>query len=161
MPGVGTGLSAVVNLGTRLATILAGVSVVHDRDFLQFITAEQKVAGAGIVEVQKGVVVIIAIYGEEIGSARKTESAEVAVSAAGIIAHGDTGCGLRHIGDVSAWVRDFLDLFGLKNGGDVGVFGLQLRHVLGGHFNRRGARSYFQRGIAINGGSPKHRYGET
>src|SRR5260370_7385860 len=108
MPGVGTGLSAVVNLGTRLATILAGVSVVHDRDFLQFITAEQKVAGAGIVEVQKGVVVIIAIYGEEIGSARQTESAEVAVSAPGIIAHVDPECRLRPLAAVSPCIRAFL-----------------------------------------------------
>src|SRR5712691_6426374 len=64
MPVVAAGFGGVVHLRAGLASILPGVAVGHDRSFLQLVGAQQKVGGAGVVQVEVGVHLVIAVDGE-------------------------------------------------------------------------------------------------
>ena len=58
---VAAGFRTVVYLSARLTTVLSGVSVAHNGDFLQFIAAQQKVARTGVVQVQERVIVVVTV----------------------------------------------------------------------------------------------------
>ncbi len=100
---------AVVNLSARLTAILSGVSVADNGDFLEFVAAQQQVAGARVVQVQESVIVIVAVDGKEVRGSRQAESAEVAVAAARRVVHRHARRSLCDIGDVAARVRNVLN----------------------------------------------------
>ncbi len=123
---VAAALGRVIDGGAGLTSVLAGVAVGDNSDFLHFILAEEQIAGAGVVEVQKGIVFVVAIFGEEIRSGGQTKGGKVSVSAtAGV--HRDTGSDVGEVGDVATWVRQLLHDATIDSGCDVGIFGLQHR----------------------------------
>ena len=68
---LGAGLGDVVHLRARLTSILAGIAVENDRGLLNLVRAERQVAGAGVIQVQVRVHVVVAIDGEQVGDARQ------------------------------------------------------------------------------------------
>src|SRR5271167_4923524 len=63
--GIAARLGRVVHLHARLAAVLGSVAIAHHRDFLNFVLADQQVARAGVVLVQKRVVYVVAVLGKQ------------------------------------------------------------------------------------------------
>ncbi len=84
-----SGFRDVVNLSARLAAVLSRIGVAYDRHFLDLIRAQQQITRSRVVEIQEGVVVIVAVDREEVRGSRQAERAEVPESpaAAGIDGH--------------------------------------------------------------------------
>src|SRR5580658_987336 len=122
---VGAGARAVVDLRARHAAVLAGVTVADHGDFLHVIATEQQVAGAGVVQVKKWVVIVVAIHSEKIGSTGQAKSTEIAIARAARCVHGNAWSGLGNVGNVVAGIWNTLDGARIKGCGDIRVFGLQ------------------------------------
>src|SRR5215831_114522 len=103
MPLVGSGLGYVIDLRSSQLSVLSGVAVVGDRGFLNVVRAQQKVGGAGVVQVQEGIVVILAINCEQVRCARESERGKVSKSALRV--HRDARRGLSNGAQVIAWIR--------------------------------------------------------
>ncbi len=95
---VAAGFGDVGNLHACLLTILAGIRVGNNRGLLQVILAQGQVGGAGVVQVQERIHVILTVDGENVGSSGQTRGLEVAIAHAGI--HVDAGGRLGHVGNV-------------------------------------------------------------
>ena len=62
-----TGPRAVVDLRSRHAPVLASITIADHGNLLHVIATEQQVAGTGVVQVEKWVVIVVAIHSEKIG----------------------------------------------------------------------------------------------
>src|SRR3984957_7148671 len=122
---VGAGARAVVDFPARHTAVLAGVTVADYRDFLHVIATEQQVAGAGVVQVEKRIVIVVAIYGEKIGGTGQAEGTEIAIAGGARGVHGNARSGLGNVGNVVAGIWNALHGARIKGCGDVRVFGLQ------------------------------------
>ena len=135
MESIGAALGGVVHLRAGLTSVTAGVAVAHHGGFLQFVRAQQQVGGAGVVQVEIGVHLVVAVDGEQVRSRRQSESGEVSVAAAGRGIGRNARRGLGHVGHVVAGIRHQLDLLGVVRGGDVAILRLHDGR-LSGDFHR-------------------------
>src|ERR1700687_1243125 len=120
---VGTGFGGVVDVGACCAAVLARVTIGYYADLLQLVRAEQQVAGAGVVQVIRRIVVIVTIHGVEVGSARLAVGREIAVAAAS--AHRNARGHQSIVGDVLTGAGYPLNRFAINGRRDVAVVGLQ------------------------------------
>ncbi len=66
VPLVGAGLRHKINIGSRQASVLAGIAIVHYGRFLDVILAQQQVRSPAVVKVQKGIVLVHTIKRKQI-----------------------------------------------------------------------------------------------
>ena len=116
---VGARLGHVGDLRAGLLTVLARVGIGDNGRFLQIVLAQRQVGGAGVVQVQVRIHVVLAVHGEQVRGGGKTGGLEVAVAHAGV--HVDAGSGLGNVGNVVTAVGLVGDQVLIEVGRQVGV----------------------------------------
>ena len=146
---VSAGFRVVVNLSARLSAVLPSISVAYHSHFLDFVPAQQQVTRTGVIEIQEGIVVIVAVDGEKVCGSRQAERAEIPESTAAGGIHSDARRRLSDVSDIAAGIGYVLDLPGIKIRADVSVLGL---HFIAASGNFHTERSVAQLKFQIGGG---------
>ncbi len=109
---VRSGAGDEIHVCAGIASVFDAVAVLHHGGFGNLVLAEQKVAGAGIVEVQVGIVIVVPVNREQIRRSWQSVRAEVPISTARV--HGDAGNRERDCGNVATRRREVFYLRGIE-----------------------------------------------
>ena len=126
-----------IHVGAGVAPVFDAVAVLHYRSFGNLILAQQKIAGAGVIQVQVGIVIVVPVDSEQVRGAGQSVRAEVPVPAARV--DRDAGDRERHSGDVATRRREVFYLRGVEAPRKIRVLRIHHGRLIANlnHFLRR------------------------